>query len=137
MNQTYFKMDTLKIILNQGMKLGLKDIFYAILVVLFYVFYMIDSLEKYQKGTTTMGERQVEIEPDKKRLCPIVIICPQPGFKTSYFDELKIYSGLKKFLLKKPSHKHMKHIENDIVNAYDNMSYKLGIDWNIHVWNQG
>ena len=128
-------MDTLKIILNQGIKLGLKDIFYAILVVLFFVFYMKDSLDKYQKGITTMGERQVEIEFDK-RLCPIVIICPQPGFKTSYFDELKIYSGMKKFLWKKPSYKYMKAIENDIVNAYDNMSYKLEIDWNIHLWNQ-
>ena len=127
-------MDTLKITLNH-MKLGLKGIFYAILVVLFCVFYMKDSLDKYQKGITTMGERQVEI--DKKRLCPIVLICPQPGFKTSYFDELKIYSGMKKFLWKKPSYKYMKPIENDIVSAYDNMSYKLGIDWNIHVWNQG
>ena len=129
-------MDTLKITLNQGMKLVLKGIFYAILVVLFYVFYMKDSLDKYQKGITTMGERQVEIEIDK-RLCPIVIICPQPGFKTSYFDdELKIYSGYKKFLWKKPSYKQMKLIENDIVNAYDNMSYKLGIDWNIDLYNQ-
>ena len=126
-------MDTLKITLNH-MKLGLKGIFYAILVVLFYVFYMKDSLDKYQKGITTMGERQVEI--DKKRLCPIVLICPQPGFKTSYFDELKIYSGMKKFLWKKPSYKYMKPIENDIVSAYDNMSYKLGTDWNIHMWNQ-
>ena len=129
-------MDTLKITLNQGIKLGLKGIFYAILVVLFFVFYMKDSLEKYQKGITTMGERQVEIELDKKRLCPIVIICPQPGFKTSYFNERKIYAGMKKFLWKKPSYKYMKPIENDIVNAYDNMSYKLGIDWNIHLWNQ-
>ena len=129
-------MDTLKITLNQGMKLGLKGIFYAILVVLFCVFYMKDSLDKYQKGITTMGERQVEIEFDKKRLCPIVIICPQPGFKTSYFEELKIYSGMKKFLWKKPSYKYMKPIDNDIVSAYDNMSYKLGIDWNIHMGNQ-
>ena len=127
-------MDTLKITLNQGMKFGLKGIFYAILVVLFYVFYMKDSLDKYKKGITTMGERQVEI--DKKRLWPIVIICPQPGFKTSYFEELKVYSGMKKFLWKKPSYKYMKSIENDIVNAYDNMSYKLGIDWNIHLSNQ-
>ena len=83
-----------------------------------------------------MGERQVEIELDKKRLCPIVIICPQPGFKTSYFNERKISTGMKKFLWKKPSYKYMKHIDNDIVNAYDNMSYKLGIDWNIHLYNQ-
>ena len=135
MNQPYFKMDTLKITLNQGMKFGLKGIFYVIFVVLFCVFYMKDSLDKYQKGITTMGERQVEIEIDK-RLCPIVIICPQPGFKTSYFDELKIYSGYKKFLWKKPSYKQMKPIENDIVNAYGNMSYKLGIDWNIDLYNQ-
>ena len=128
-------MYTLKITLNQGIKFGLKVIFYAILVVLFCVFYMKDSLDKYKKGITTMGERQVEIV-DKKRLCPIVIICPQPGFKTSYFEELKIYSGYKKFLWRKPSYKQMKPIENDIVNAYDNMSYKLGIDWNIHLYNQ-
>ena len=112
-------MHTLKITLNQGMKFGLKGIFYAILVVLFCVFYMKDSLDKYQKGITTMGERQVGI--DKKRLCPIVIICPQPGFKTSYFEERKVYSGMKKFLWKKPSYKQMKLIENDIVNAYDNV----------------
>ena len=117
------------------MKFGLKGMLYVILVVLFYVFYMKDSLDKYQKGITTMGERQVEIEIDK-RLCPIVITCPQPGFKTSYFDELKIYSGYKKFLWRKLSYKQMKPVENDIVNAYDNMSYKLGIDWNIHLYNQ-
>ena len=124
-------MGTLKITLNQGMKFVLKGTFYLILIILFYVFYMKDSLEKYQKGTTTMGER---IELVEKRLCPQLIFCPQPGFKTSYFKQLDIYSGMKKFFWKKPN-KHMKHIENDVVNAYDNMSYQLGIDWNIHLWN--
>ena len=128
-------MDTLKITLNQGMKLGLKGIFYATLVVLFCVFYMKDSLEKYQKGITTMGERQEEIKLDDPHFYPIIIICPEPGFKTSYFDERKISTGMKKFFWK--NDKYVKNIDNNIVNAYENMSYKLGIDWNIHVWNQG
>ena len=130
-------MDTLKITLNQGMKFGLKGTFYAILLVLFYVFYMKETLEKYQKGVKTVGETQVEIEPKNSRLCPIIIICPEPGFKTSYFNERKIYAGMKAFLWKTPSYKYMKHIENDIVNAYDNMSYKLGIDWNIYLGKLG
>ena len=89
-----------KISLNQVMKIGLKCISYGILVVLFYVFYMKDSLEKYQKGITTMGERQEEIKLDDPRFYPIIIICPEPGFKTSYFDEHKVSTGMKKFLWK-------------------------------------
>ena len=42
---------------------------------------------------------------------------------------------MKKFFWK--NDKYMKNIDKNIVNAYENMSYKLGIDWNIHVWNQG
>ena len=128
-------MHTLKITLNQGMKFGLKGIFYAILVVLFFVFYMKDSLDKYQKGITTMGERQEEIKFDDPRFYPIIIICPEPGFKTSYFDERKIPTGMKKFFWK--NDKYLKNIDSDIVNTYEDMSYKLGIDWNIHVWNKG
>ena len=128
-------MDPSKISFNQGMKFGLKCTCYGILVVLFYVFYMKDSLEKYQKGITTMGERQEEIRIDDPRFYPIIIICPEPGFKNSYFDERKISMDMKKFFWK--NDKYMKNIDKNIVNAYENMSYKLGIDWNIHVWNQG
>ena len=128
-------MNPSKISLNQGMKIGLKCTSYGILVVLFYVFYMKDSLEKYQKGITTMGERQEEIKLDDPRFYPIIIICPEPGFKTSYFDERKISTGMKKFFWK--NDKYLKNIDDDIVNTYENMSYKLGIDWNIYVWNQG
>ena len=44
---------------------------------------------------------------------------------------------MKKFLWKDPSLKYMKLIENEILDAYDNMTYKLGTDWNIHLYNQG
>ena len=128
-------MNLSKISWNQGMKIGLKCSSYGILVVLFYVFYMKDSLEKYQKGITTMGERQEEIKHDDPRFYPIIIICPEPGFKTSYFDERKIPTGMKKFFWK--NDKYLKNIDDDIVNTYENMSYKLGTDWNIHVWSQG
>ena len=51
-------MDISQITLNQC----LKAISYVILVILFYALYMKDAIKKYEKGVTTIGERQIEIQ---------------------------------------------------------------------------
>ena len=93
---------------------------------------MKDALNKYKDGRTTMSEMRNKIVPNTKRLAPVMIICPEPGFKTSFFDDHNIDRTMKNFLwtwdFSEPS---MKKFENYFIDAYLNMSYTFGVDWNM------
>ena len=96
---------------------------------------MESALEEFYKGRTTMAQSQEVSDPDH----PILIACPDPPFKQSFFYEQRIgffpwfwastdprFSGIRKNLEKVSSMK----------NLYSNMSYKLGQDWHIYLVNQ-
>ena len=117
---------------TKNLKLALKAILYLALLILFYIFYMKDALNKYKDGRTTMSELRKKIVPNMERPAPVMIICPEPGFKTSFFDEHNIDKTMKNFLwtwdFSEPS---MKKFENYFIDAYMNMSYIFGVDWNV------
>ena len=83
-----------------------------------------------------MGEAKGELDPHIPRQAPILIICPEPGFKTSYFDEHELLTGFKKFLWRVEKYRYLSKFEKNIADAYMNMSYTLGVDWNILLFNE-
>ena len=85
-------------------------------------------------GSTTMGERRINAEFPYSPL--VVIICPKPGFKSSFFDEKNIPRVYKDFIWKENDFV-LERFQNDVLSAYINMTYKFGIDWKAYVVNFG
>ena len=106
---------------------------YFILLALFYFLYMKDALSQFKEGKTTMSGMRKKIELSDNREAPVLIICPEPGFKSSFFDENHIQISLKKLFwnYKSVSGETMKKFEYNLMDAYINMSYTMGKDFNI------
>ena len=94
---------------------------------------MKDALSQFKEGKTTMSEMRKKIELSGNREAPVLIICPEPGFKSSFFDENYIEISLKKFFWNYPSvsGKAMKKFEHNLMDTYMSMSYTMGGDFNI------
>jgi hypothetical protein len=116
-------------------KIILKTMLYFILLALFYFLYMKDALSQFKEGKTTMSEMRKKIELSDNREAPVLIICPEPGFKSSFFDEnhIEFFKSLKKFFWNYPavSGETMKKFEHNLMDAYMNMSYNMGKDFNL------
>ena len=93
---------------------------------------MNNALSQYYEKRTTMAE---SIKPDNQHEYPVLIFCPEPGFKPSFFKEIKNkeeYLGIQKYIWKFAIHKKLllKNVLS-IPEVYKNMSYILGEDWGI------
>ena len=94
---------------------------------------MQDAIKKYQQGRTTMAE---SIRDAKELENPVFMICPQPGFKSSSFEDMRNKSGcgsigIETFLWKQECYRDSLENVSSIPDAY--MSYILGKDWIIQV----
>ena len=111
-------------------KIILRVTLFTVLLFLFYFMYMKHALEQYKKGSTTIVKRQEFMENLEP---PILIVCPEPPFKPSFFKEKNIIGiGSEKYFWLQPIYH--KQFENDSSTAqdlYENMSYNLQSDWNI------
>ena len=101
---------------NKIIKFVLKTILYIILLILFCFLYMKDALSQFREGKTTMSEMRKKIEQPEKRKAPVLIICPEPGFKASFFNENDIEKSFRKFFwnYESLSLEAMKKFEHDI-----------------------
>ena len=115
---------------NEGVKICFKITIYFILLVSFYILYISKALIQFNKGSTTVGFRQEQVvEPYS---APILIACPDPAFKKSFFKE----NGLDQLSIEKlfwRDQRYRKPFENcsSMLPVYMNMSYTLGLDWEI------
>ena len=99
---------------------------------MFYVFYMRSAIDQFTRGSTTIGFRQEIVE---KKIAPVLIACPEPAFKKNFFKE----NGLDKLSVDKLFWLHEEHrrqFENHstMVPVYKNMTYTLGLDWEIAIF---
>ena len=88
------------------------------------------SLSQYYEKRTTMAE---SIKPDNEQVYPVLVFCPDPGFKPSFFKKIKHKApSIEKYIWQLAWHKKLL-LENvsSIPEVYKNMSYILGEDWNI------
>ena len=96
---------------------------------------MVNALSQYYEERTTMAE---SIKPNNQHEYPVLIFCPEPGFKPSFFKEIKRTGGtaetlyIEKYIWKRAWQKKIL-LENvsSIPDVYENMSYKLEKDWKI------
>ena len=107
---------------NKTIKLVLKTILYIILLILFCFLYMKDALSQFREGKTTMSEMRKKIVQIENREAPVLIICPEPGFKASFFNENDVEKSFRKFF--------WKFIWKCILTSYSkSFQNPLGIIW--------
>ena len=81
-----------------------------------------------------MAQSQEAENPDD----PVLVICPEPPFKPSFFKEQEIGFNPQFWKRGRSQFKSIrKRLENgtSMMNLFKNMSYKLGTDWNIWMKN--
>ena len=91
------------------------------------------ALEQYNEKRTTMAE---SIKQVNKLKYPILVFCPEPGFKQSFFKEMKknMIPGAETFLWNYFSgYKNVLENVSSIPDVYKNMSYVFGEDWGIRL----
>ena len=107
-------------------------IMYCVLIVAYYKLSMEKAVENYLKGSTTIVQRQENISESK---LPVLIICPDPPFKPSFFADLNISNtmGAEKYFWYNTVF-YGDFFENSSftpMDLYMNMSYQLQRDMNI------
>ena len=110
-------------------KYSLKALLFVILVVFYYILYMQWALEQYNEKRTTMAE---SIKQANDLDYPVLVFCPEPGFKPSFFKTMKWnMAGIEKLIWKYPAYQVFLQNVSSISDVYENMSYVFGIDWRI------
>ena len=119
---------------SKVIEFSVKTLLFLILLILYYVFYMQIALDQYKEGRTTMAE---SIKINNELDYPILIFCPEPGFKPSFFKDVKDAVqaiGIDRYIWEIGSQKQfLLSNVSSIPEVYKNMSYVLGEDWNIPI----
>ena len=116
---------------RKAIELSVKGLIFLILLLFYYFFYLKDALIQYNEKRTTMAESMKTVD---QLDYPVFIFCPYPGFKPSFFQELKNkakYPGVEKFIWKFKYHTRLLENASSILDEYENMSFELGVDWEI------
>ena len=93
---------------------------------------MIPTWNDFFKGRTTIAQSQEVADPQD----PVLVICPNPPFKPSFFKEQGIGFDANFWKLSDPRFISIRSkLETDLsmMNLFKNMSYKLETDWNISI----
>ena len=115
---------------------GLFKVFlFSVLLGFNYSLYIEDAIAQYNRGRTTMAE---SIRVADELEYPVFIICPQPGFKLSYFKEIRNLSGsnrigIENFIWKQTYYREFMENVSSIPETFTDMSYILGKDFQIRV----
>ena len=113
----------------------LKASFFGILIIAYSFWYMEPALKQYLKRSKTIAQSR-EIN-DKPQEPPVLIVCPYPPFKASFFKDhgMGKSTGAEKYFWKLEIHwKMFQNSSQTAMDIYMNMSYKLGIDWHINLF---
>ena len=117
---------------SKVIEFSVKTLLFLILLILYYVFYMQIALDQYNEGRTTMAE---SIKINNELDYPVLIFCPEPGFKPSFFKDVKDEvqaTGIDRYIWEFGSQKEfLLSNVSSIPEVYKNMSYILGENWKI------
>ena len=114
----------------EKIKSCLQAILFVILLIAFYIIYMRNALEQFNAGKTTMAQTQNNL---KELESPILILCPEPPFKPSYFKSQGInHSFVEKYFWTPMFFQEFEDQLTSVFDTYMNMSYQLGSDWEIN-----
>ena len=110
----------------------LRATLFGILMIAYCFLYMEPALKQYLKGSKTIA--QTRASKDQHQPPPVLIVCPYPPFKTSFFKEYGSLTGAAKYFWKLEIHwKLFENSYHTAMDIYTNSSYELGKDWKIHL----
>ena len=113
----------------------LRATLFGILMTAYCFLYMEPALKQYIKGSKTIA--QTRANKDESQSPPVLIVCPYPPFKSSFFKDhgLDKSVGAEKYFWKVPKHwETFKNSSYTAMDIYMNMSYKLGMDWKMQLF---
>ena len=107
-------------------KIILRVALYLILLALFATIYVRSAFRMYMSGSTTIGQRQEKLEIHEP---PVLILCPEPAFKPSFFLHYEPFA--ENFFWQ--IDKYRLGISNDtsMLDVYANMSYNF---WQFQIY---
>ena len=109
-----------------GTKILFRVVLYLILLALFGIIYAKDAFKMYMSRSTGFGQRQETVEQHEP---PVLIICPEPTFKPSFFLDYEPFA--ENFFWQ--IDKYRQGISNDtsMLDVYANMSYDF---WQFQIY---
>ena len=113
----------------------LRATLFGILMTAYCFLYMEPALKQYIKGSKTIA--QTRANKDESEPPPVLIVCPYPPFKSSFFKDhgMDKIVGAEKYFWKVPQHwERFKKSSYTAMDIYMNMSYKLGMDWQMQLF---
>ena len=107
--------------------IAIKSMFYIILLVIFYLLYGKKAWDQYKRESTTFS---VSLKVIEKLEPPIIIICPDPPFKSAFFKQRNISDiDQKMFWHFEQNWKNLNE-NKTIFEIYKDMSLNYYDDWN-------
>ena len=102
------------------------------LLIIYSVTYMEPAVKQFAKKSKTITQKSEEITQPE---LPVLVLCPDPPFKKSFFKQFGNKSlGAEKYFWSFDVHwKMLENYNSTAMDVYMNMSYQLGLDWNIIV----
>ena len=97
-----------------------------------YMRIALEQYDKYKESTSMVQTREntSHLNP------PVFVACPDPPFKTSFFREhgLNKSSAIERYFWLNPLWQNrFGNISSTAAEMYMNMSYHLGLDWQIYI----
>ena len=108
---------------------------FGTLMIAYCFLYMEPALKQYLKRSKTIAQTRANKDPHQ--LPPVLILCPYHPFKTSFFEDhgMDKSVGAEKYFWKSPHHwQNFKNSSHTAMDIYMNMSYKLEMDWQMHLF---
>ena len=118
-----------------NVKKALRAILFTSLLIAYSVMYLEPALNQYGKKDKTIAQKREDVTQPEP---PVLVLCPHPPFKKSFFEQFKKnkHPGAEKFFWAVSSHWLMvENYPSTAMDLYMNMSYQLGLDWNISLPN--
>ena len=112
-------------------KTVLRAVLFTILLIVYSVMYMEPALRLYGKKDKTIAQkREIITQPES----PVLVLCPEPPFKKSFFKKQfgeNLTVGVERYFWTSMHHWPENYPYSTAMDIYMNMSYQLGLDWNI------
>ena len=112
----------------------LRATLFGILMIAYCFLYMEPALKQYSRKIRTIAQsREVK---DQSQAPPVLIACPYPPFKASFFKNhgMDKSTGAEKYFWQLSHNwKTFENSSDTAMDIYSNMSYRLGMDWQMHV----
>ena len=114
-------------------KTALRAVLFTVLLIVYSVMYMEPALRLYGKKDKTISQkREIITQPES----PVLVLCPEPPFKKSFFKQQfgeNKTDGMERFFWAN-AHHWPENYPSTAMDTYMNMSYQLGLDWNISLY---